>query len=136
MTLNLPRDNKSSCEREVTLAPGQSLPRGSSLSRVHVNRPLDIITNRKIRVQYTKFRLGNHNLEIEKGHHMKVERDNRYCKLCATGDIGDELHLSFDCNKLYKSRPSFLDHMYKRFSHTKQLDDTGKCVFLSNEIKR
>ena len=40
MTMNLPQDNKSSCEREVTLALGQSLPRGSSLSRVHVNRPL------------------------------------------------------------------------------------------------
>ena len=39
--MNLPRDNKSSCEREVTLAPGQSLPRGSSLSRVHVNRLLE-----------------------------------------------------------------------------------------------
>ena len=51
MTLNLPRDNevdlvatlpwdnKSSCEREVTLAAGQSLPQGSSLSWVHVNRP-------------------------------------------------------------------------------------------------
>ena len=38
----LPRDNESSCEREVTLAPGQSLPQGSSLSRVHVNRPLVI----------------------------------------------------------------------------------------------
>ena len=36
----LPRDNKSSCECEVTVDPGQSLPRGSSLSRVHVNRPL------------------------------------------------------------------------------------------------
>ena len=37
----MPRDNKSSCEREVTLAPGQTyaLPRGSSLSWVHVNRP-------------------------------------------------------------------------------------------------
>ena len=31
MTTNFPRDNKSSCEREVALAPGQSLPRGSSL---------------------------------------------------------------------------------------------------------
>ena len=36
----LPRDNKSSCECEITLAPGQSLARGSLLSRVHVNRPL------------------------------------------------------------------------------------------------
>ena len=40
MTMNLPRDNKSSCEREATLVLGQSLPQGSSLSRVHVNRPL------------------------------------------------------------------------------------------------
>ena len=37
MTLNLPRDNKSSCECEVMLASGQSLPQGSSLSQVHVN---------------------------------------------------------------------------------------------------
>ena len=35
----LPRDNKSSCECEVKLASGQSLPRGSSLSWFHVNRP-------------------------------------------------------------------------------------------------
>ena len=32
----LRRDNKSSCEREVTLAPGQSLHRGGSMSWVHV----------------------------------------------------------------------------------------------------
>ena len=37
--VDMPRDNKSSCEREVALAPGQSLPQGSSLSRVHVNMP-------------------------------------------------------------------------------------------------
>ena len=47
---------------------------------------LDTITNRKIRVQYTKFRLSDHDLEIEKGGHMKVERGSRYCKLCTTGD--------------------------------------------------
>ena len=41
MTMNLSRDSKSLCEREVTFAPGKSLPRGSSLSRVHVNRPLE-----------------------------------------------------------------------------------------------
>ena len=34
MMMNLPWDNKSSCEREVMLAPGQSLPWGSSLSQV------------------------------------------------------------------------------------------------------
>ena len=42
---------------------------------------LDIIANRKIRVQYTKFRLGDHDLEIENGRHMKVQRGNRHCKL-------------------------------------------------------
>ena len=43
MKLTLPRDNKLSCEREVTLAnyvnARHSLLRSSSLSRVHVNRP-------------------------------------------------------------------------------------------------
>ena len=32
---------------------------------------LDTITNRKIRVQYAKFRLGDHDLETKKGRHMK-----------------------------------------------------------------
>ena len=54
---------------------------------------LDTITDRKIRVQYMKFRLSDHDFET------KVERGNRYCKLCTTGDIGDELHLLFNCNK-------------------------------------
>ena len=47
MTMNLPQgneDNRSSCEHEVMLALGQSLPQGSSLSWVHVNRPLDKLT--------------------------------------------------------------------------------------------
>ena len=44
MSFSLPRDNKSLCEREVTLALGQSLPRGSSLSRVHVKRPSILVT--------------------------------------------------------------------------------------------
>ena len=38
---------------------------------------LDTITNRKIRVQYRKFKLSDHDLKIEKGRHMKVERGNR-----------------------------------------------------------
>ena len=81
-------------------------------------------------MQYTKFRLSDHDLEIEKGRHMKVERGNRHCKLCTAGNFGDELHLLFGCKILYKSRPSFLNYMYKKFPHTKQFDDTGKLLFL------
>ena len=67
---------------------------------------------------------------------MKVERGNRHCRLCTTGGIGDQLHLLFGCKILYKSRPSFFNYMYEKFSHTKQLDDTGKFIFLSkNENK-
>ena len=48
MTMYLPRcnkltrgrDNKLSCERDVPFAPGQSLPKGSTLPRRHLNRPL------------------------------------------------------------------------------------------------
>ena len=67
---------------------------------------------------------------------MKVEKANRHCKLCTTVDIGDELHLLFGCKILYKSRPSFLNYMcLKKFSHTKQLDDTGKFILSKNENK-
>ena len=38
--MQLPQDNQLSHEREVTLALGQPLPWGSSLSPVHTNRPL------------------------------------------------------------------------------------------------
>ena len=67
-----------------------------------------LITNRKIRVQYTKCRLSDYDLEIEKGRHMKVERGNRHCKLCTTGEfirsfirLQNTLHITTKFSELF-----------------------------------
>ena len=70
-------------------------------------------------------------LKLKRSPHESGRRQQAYCKLCTAGDIGDKLHLLFGCKILYKSRPSFLNYVYKKFSHTKQLDDTRKFIFLS-----
>ena len=44
---------------------------------------LHIITH-SLRVALAKFRVGNHDLEIEKGRYVKVPVDERFCKLCLT----------------------------------------------------
>ena len=42
-----------------------------------------------------KFRLGSHNLAIEKGRWRRIPRAERLCNKCRV--IGDEYHLTYDC---------------------------------------
>ena len=43
---------------------------------------VETVKDRKIRVQYTKLRLSDHNLEIESDRHKKIERQQRSCSSC------------------------------------------------------
>ena len=40
---------------------------------------LNTIHNTDVRVSFTKFRLSNHSLMIEKGRHQNVDKDQRFC---------------------------------------------------------
>ena len=53
--------------------------------------------NCDIRVKYTKFRLSNHNLMIEKGRHMGMKSAERMCPFCMD-KVEDELHFLLDCH--------------------------------------
>ena len=46
---------------------------------------------------YCRLRCMNHRLPIEYGRFFRVERAKRKCKLCNSGDIGDEYHYLFVC---------------------------------------
>ena len=50
------------------------------------------ITNRKFRRIILNFRISAHDLEIERGRYIGIDRNNRTCKLCL-GSIEDEFHL-------------------------------------------
>ena len=49
-----------------------------------------------------RFRLGSHNLPIEKVRwgRAKTDRDKRVCVPC--GVMGDERHVLYDCNLIYR----------------------------------
>ena len=44
----------------------------------------------------TRFRLGSHNLPIEKGRWNRVRRDQRVCTACDV--LGDEKHIIYECS--------------------------------------
>ena len=53
-----------------------------------------------LRVTLAKFRVGNHDLDIEKGRYVKVPVDERFCKLCLTlneNHIENEYHVLLKC---------------------------------------
>ena len=64
------------------------------------NAYLDNIKEKYIRVALSKFRLGSHNLMIERGRWRKLELVDRQCFNC--GQLDDELHAITAC-KLFKN---------------------------------
>ena len=68
-----------------------------------------LILDFKICKQLTRFRLSNHVLQIEKGHHTKPKTPvvDRPCKLCNSNQIEDEFHFLCVCNVYSDLRETF-----------------------------
>ena len=64
---------------------------------------------REVKKALAKFRVGNHDLEIEKGRFVKTARENRVCKLCGNGKIEDEYHVLFECSVYNDIRRAYID---------------------------
>ena len=47
----------------------------------------------------TKIRCSDHSLEIEKGRHLNIPREERICKVCNTGEVENEHHFLIKCNR-------------------------------------
>ena len=50
----------------------------------------------KDRIALTKLRLSNHKLMIEKGRHLKLDRNRRFCPFCPN-EVEDEIHFMITC---------------------------------------
>ena len=61
-----------------------------------------------------KFRFSNHKLPIQSQRFIGIEREERVCELCNTGEIGDEFHYSFICNdeRIVSEREKYLSKYY------------------------
>ena len=57
---------------------------------------LTTVINTNNRKMFSKFRLSNHNLMIEKGRHLKIDKNLRFCPFCPN-HIEDEMHFLLEC---------------------------------------
>lgn len=83
---------------------------------------LRVIKNPKWRSAITKLRLSAHNLPVQSGRYSQIPRAQRICKICNDGQVGDELHLLFNCKQsdIVIERQLLLYNIYKAIP---QLED-------------
>ncbi len=78
----------------------------------------------------TKFRISDHNLEVELGRYKNIPRELRHCKICKVLD--DERHFFFNCQINNSLRTRFLNLISNNNPDFKQLDPLNKIVYLLN----
>ena len=71
---------------------------------------LDEVTCVKERIALTKLRLSNHVLMIEKGRHMKIDKNRRFCPFCPNS-IEDERHFLIQCKQYKHIRQELLENV-------------------------
>ena len=66
-------------------------------TEIGIEKYLIEMKNCELRIKFTKFRLSNHNLMIEKGRHMGLKSEERICPFCSNV-IEDEIHFFLECH--------------------------------------
>ena len=91
------------------------------------------ITNLNDRTAISKIRLSNHNLMIEKGRHLKIAKDKRYCPFCP-GAVETEKHFLLFCKSFAIARHTLISRVEKVIGGFKNCDDATKFkILLSND---
>ena len=90
---------------------------------------IELITNEKERIMLTKFRLSNHQLMIEKGRHMNIDKEERFCPMCPNL-IEDETHFLIMCKAYKKEREKLFNEANKANRNFSQKGSLEKVKFL------
>ena len=92
---------------------------------------LQKIKSIKDRISFTKFRLSNHSLMIEKGRHQKIDKNRRFCPFCIN-KIEDEIQLLLEC-KCFEEHRTNLFHKIRDINFL-SLNKIDKFVILMSNI--
>ena len=74
---------------------------------------LKLMENHKHRHVITKIRLSSHCLEIERGRHRNIPRNDRLCTLCIQRTIEDEFHFILECPVYNNIRMQYIPNWYR-----------------------
>ena len=90
------------------------------------------ISNLNERTAISKIRLSNHTLMIEKGRHLKIAKDERYCPFCPY-EIETEKHFILFCKSFALARLTLISEVEKVIRGFRNCDDNTKFkLLLSN----
>ena len=107
---------------------------------------LDYIKDKRFRIAITRFRTS-HDLFIEKGRHLNIERNQRTCNMCTGNMIENEFHFLLSCPAYSELRQKYMKRYYctwptiRKFtslmtSNSKlQLLNTAKLLYFANKIR-
>ena len=68
----------------------------------------------KFRIVFAKFRMASHQLRIVTGRYgvNRIERNQRLCNMCNSGEIEDEYHFLIICNAYKDIRVKYINKYY------------------------
>ena len=78
-----------------------------------VKKYLFVIENYILKILMTNLRLGLLNLEIVLSRYEGIPCEERFCKLCDSGLVEDEMHFVLVCNYFINERQSFIPRYYR-----------------------
>ena len=73
---------------------------------------LDFEKDAKFRIALSKFRTSSHDLAIEKGRYINLDRNNRVCNNCNLKLVENEYHFLLICPKYSELRSKYIKLYY------------------------
>ena len=86
------------------------------------------IKNVKDRISFSKFRLSNHRLMIERGRHLNIHKDLRFCPFCSSS-IEDEIHFLIGCKTYSSHRLKLIDRIKNKVRTVRFIEMSDKAIF-------
>lgn len=93
---------------------------------------LTVIKSFEQRRNFTRLRISNHRLQIEKGRYQDVPRQNRLCPRCPSGEIDDEKHFLFSCTTAPNERNNMIVAILNICPKFNSLNQDHKLLWLLN----
>ena len=78
----------------------------------NLEKYLDSIHDKKLKIAMNRFRLSSHRLEIERGRYRNIQRSDRKCKFCIQDAIENEYHFLLACPQYLDIRRKYLRRYY------------------------
>jgi len=90
---------------------------------------LNEIKNLQERTSFTRLRLSNHELMIEKGRHQRLERQQRICPFCPNFNE-DEIHFLLICPGYKTIRTKLFSEIGEKLPNFDDLQNNQKFLYL------